>query len=304
MQYYQSSGDFFKRNFLTSPQLVNLVAINVIVWFLLGIIQLAGFLTSPAGSGGDSFLLEQIVSWLGIPAFVPSLLSKPWTLLSYMFVHEGFMHIFFNMIWLFWFGKILLQFLPGNRIYYLYVLGGLSGALFFVVAYNIFPVFQSSLPQAITIGASASVLAIIVATAVLVPDYAVNLLFIGQIKIKYIALITIILDILMIRSGNAGGHFAHLGGAFFGFVFIIFTRKDVARRLGLLSLSKYFENIITRKKLRTVHTSAGPLTDEQYNQQRADNQKRIDEILDKISRSGYATLSSEEKDILFKFSKK
>jgi len=154
-----------------------------------------------------------------------------------------------------------------------------------------------------TIGASASVLAITVATAVLVPDYTVNLMFIGPVKIKYIAIFTIILDVLMIRSGNAGGHFAHIGGAISGALFILFIRKDIARRIGLFRLGSIIGNPFKRKPLHTVHRKGRPLSDEEYNKQKVVKQKKIDHILDKISRSGYTSLSAEEKEILFNSSK-
>src|SRR5665811_106877 len=125
-----------------------------------------------------------------------------------------------------------------------------------------------------------------------------------RVKIKYIALFTVILDVLMIRSGNAGGHFAHIGGAISGALFILFIRKDTARRLGLLQLGTSISNLFKRKPLHKVHSSGRPLSDEEYNKQKVLKQQKIDHILDKISRSGYTSLSAEEKEILFNSSKK
>jgi membrane associated rhomboid family serine protease len=220
-----------------------------------------------------------------------------------MFVQEGFWHLFFNMIWLYWFGKIFMEFMPGRKIYTIYLIGGISGALTFILAYNIFPVFQDTIHLSTTIGASASVLAITIATAVLVPDYTVNLLFIGPVKIKYIAIFTVILDVLMIRTGNAGGHFAHIGGAISGALFILFIRKDIARRLGLFQLISILSKPFKRKPLQKVYSKGRPLSDEEYNKQKVMKQQKIDLILDKISRSGYTSLSAEEKEILFNSSK-
>lgn len=193
--------------------------------------------------------------------------------------------------------------MPGRKIYTIYFIGGISGALTFILAYNIFPVFHDTISLSTTIGASASVLAITIATAVLVPDYSVNLLFIGPVKIKYIAIFTVILDVLMIRSGNAGGHFAHIGGALSGALFILFIRKDIARRIGLLRLGSIIGNPFRRKPLKKVHSKGRPLNDEEYNKQKVLKQEKIDRILDKISRSGYTSLSAEEKEILFNSSK-
>ena len=303
MYYNQSAGERIKRLIQMQPAISQLIIVNVVVWFALALVKLAGFLLEPMGSGGDQLWLDSAIKWIAVPASIPNLITKPWTLITYMFVQEGFWHLFFNMIWLFWFGKIFMEFMPGKKIYTLYFIGGIAGALTYILAYNTFPVFRNTIEMSTTIGASASVLAITIATAVLVPDYSVHLLFLGQVKIKYIALFTVILDVLMIRSGNAGGHFAHIGGAVSGALYILFTRKDVARRLGLKGLQSFLSDTFGRKKLHKVHSKGRPLTDEEYNRQKVMKQQKIDHILDKISRSGYASLSAEEKEILFNSSK-
>jgi membrane associated rhomboid family serine protease len=304
MNYNQSASDRLRGMIKLNPALSLLIFINVGVWLFLALVQLGGFLAEPAGSGGDQVWLNSVIQWIGVPAYIPNLVHKPWTIITYMFVQEGFWHLFFNMIWLYWFGKIFLEFMPGTKIYTLYLIGGISGALTFILAYNVFPVFQDTIQLSTTIGASASVLAITIATAVLVPGYTVNLLFVGPVKIKYIALLTVILDVLMIRSGNAGGHFAHIGGALSGALFILFIRKDIAQRSGLLKLTTLFSNPFKRKPMRKVYSKEKPLSDEEYNKQKVLKQQKIDHILDKISRSGYSSLSAEEKDILFNSSKK
>lgn len=304
MNYNQSAGERLRSMLQMKPALSQLIIANIAVWFLLAIVQLFGFLFEPSGTRGDQLWLDSALQWIGVPASIPNLLLKPWTLITYMFVHEGFWHLFFNMIWLYWFGKIFMEFMPGHKIYTVYFIGGISGALTFILAYNLFPVFQDTIHLSTTIGASASVLAITIATAVLVPDYTVNLLFIGPVKIKYIAIFTVVLDVLMIRSGNAGGHFAHIGGAISGALFILFIRKDIARRSGLLRLLSNIGNPFKKRPLRTVHSKGRPLSDEEYNKQKILKQEKIDRILDKISRSGYTSLSAEEKEILFNSSKK
>lgn len=303
MYYNQSAGERIKRLIQMQPAISQLIIVNVVVWFALALVKLAGFLLEPMGSGGDQLWLDSAIKWIAVPASIPNLITKPWTLITYMFVQEGFWHLFFNMIWLFWFGKIFMEFMPGKKIYTLYFIGGIAGALTYILAYNTFPVFRNTIELSTTIGASASVLAITIATAVLVPDYSVLLLFLGQIKIKYIALFMVILDVLMIRSGNAGGHFAHIGGAVSGALFILFIRKDVAQRFGLKGFQTFFSGLFQRKKLHKVHTKGRPLTDEEYNRRKVMKQQNIDHILDKISRSGYASLSAEEKEILFNSSK-
>ncbi len=302
MNYNQNTGDRIRSIARLRPELSQLIIVNAAVWFALALVQLAGFLSQPSGAQGDQQWLGIVVQWLGVPASVPNLMLKPWTIITYMFVQESFWHLFFNMIWLFWFGKIFMEFMPGKKIFTIYIIGGISGALSFMLAYNIFPVFEETLHISTTIGASASVLAIAIATAVLVPDYTVNLLFLGQVKIKYIAIFTIVLDVLMIRSGNAGGHLAHLGGAVSGALYILYIRNNVSQLLGLSHFNPL--KLFKPKPLRKVHSAGRPLSDEEYNKQKASKQQKIDQILDKISRSGYTSLSAEEKEILFNSSNK
>jgi membrane associated rhomboid family serine protease len=302
MYYNQSAGDKLKSMLQMQPALTRLVMINIGVWFLLALVQVAGFLSAPADLRGDLVWLESVLKWIGVPASVPVLLQKPWTIITYMFVQEGFWHLFFNMIWLYWFGKIFMEFMPGNKIYFIYFIGGISGASTFILAYNVFPVFEQSVFTATTIGASASVLAITVATAVLVPAYSVNLMFIGPVKIKYIALFTIVLDVLMIKSGNSGGHFAHLGGAISGALFILLIRHNWVQQFGFLNFKLGSLNPFKPKPLKKVYGKGKPLCDEEYNKLKVKKQEKIDKILDKISSSGYSSLSAEEKAILFKSS--
>lgn len=303
MNYNQSATDRFKNLLNLNSPLFRLILANVFIWFVLQLILLAGHLSQSPGSQGELLFQNSILDWIGVPASVPELMRKPWTIITYMFVHEGFWHLFFNMLWLFWFGKIFMEFSPGRKIYTVYFLGGICGALTFMLAYNVFPVFQNSIGSATTIGASASVLAITIATAVLVPSYTIHLMFIGPLKIKYIAIISVILDILQIRSGNAGGHFAHLGGAISGALYILLVRNNIPQWFGLSFLNSLRKGSFRRKPLRKVHSSNRPLTDDEYNRQKAIKQQKLDHILDKISRSGYTSLSAEEKEILFNSSK-
>lgn len=293
----------FRQLIKAQPVLIKLIIVNVIVWFTLNLIQLADYLMHSPESLANRAWLEQVIKFIAVPASIQFLIAKPWTIITYMFVQEDFWHLFFNMVWLFWFGKIFLEFLNGRKLLTIYILGGFAGALAFIAAYNFFPAFLSVVEDASNIGASASVLAITIATAVLVPSYIVNLLFLGPVKIKYIAIFVVILDVLMIRSGNAGGHFAHIGGAIFGALYILVSRD-------LLNGKSIFKNLDFKKlkfkrkrNLKNVYKNSRPLTDEEYNKIRVEKQTQIDEILDKISRSGYSSLSAQEKEYLFKSSK-
>lgn len=289
-------------NFLRSrTALLYLIAANIAVWLFLFILQLIGFLFN------SESLSAEVVHWLAVPASLDILAVKPYTVFTYMFLHEEFMHILFNMLWLYWFGQIFLEFMTDRQMVSTYILGGLSGAFIFILAFNMFPVFKDVLPVSVALGASASVLAIVVCISAYVPDYTIQLIFIGPVKIKYIAIVTVILDIAMIRSGNAGGHFAHLGGAMWGLSYAMMLKKgiDPAKLFSLKWIGSMNPgNYARRTRFKKVHVSQKPVNDDVYNQQRAEKQKRIDIILEKISRSGYSSLSKEEKEFLFKASNK
>ncbi|MEI6816820.1 MAG: rhomboid family intramembrane serine protease [Bacteroidota bacterium] len=287
-----------KKFFKGSNALNRLIIINIAVFFSLRIMfSIFALFNVPP----DSYRL--ILNQLMLPSSVYRLALQPWSLFTYMFVHEDFMHIFSNMLWLYIFGKIFLYYKGGRMLTTVYVLGGLSGGLLYVLAFNVFPLFTAVVQHSYAMGASAGILAIVIATATYVPDYAINLIFLGPVKLKYIALFSVMSDAINIQSGNAGGHIAHLGGAIFGYIFI--KQMQQGNNIG-----KWFENLLEnlktlfkpKPKIRVVHKR--PLTDEQYNEQRKARQDEIDRILDKIAKSGYDSLSKQEKEILFKESSK
>lgn len=252
--------------------------------------------------------INELIRWFAVPSGIKILLTRPWTMFTYMFLHEGLWHILFNMLWLYWFGKIFLEYLGSRKLFSTYILGGLSGAVMYILAFNIFPVFGDILPYSFALGASASVLAVVVAISVFIPNYSLYLIFIGPVKIKYIAIFSVILDILSIEGGNAGGHIAHLGGALFGYFYIKQLQKgnDLAN-----GFNKFTDNLVSwfyssKTKMNVVHhaksQSKRNKTDDGYNAQKTAIQQKMDEILDKISKSGYESLTKEEKEILFKIS--
>ena len=294
--------DEFRRSFNRRSALTQLILINVGVYLFLKILGVVFFLFRQED-------LEQLVlGYLALPADPQLILKKPWTILSYMFLHYDFFHILFNMLWLYWFGKIFLEYLNPKKLITVYLLGGLVGGLVYVLSFNLFPAFQESVGQSVALGASAAVLAIVMAISFYVPDYTLYLMFIGPVKLKYIALVTILIDILSIKSGNAGGHLAHLGGAFFGFLYASQLRRGQAFGQGFRRMMAGFQGIFRPRPRMTVNRNqrppGRPETDMDYNARRAAEQRTIDQILDKIARSGYEGLSKEEKEILFKSSKK
>jgi membrane associated rhomboid family serine protease len=252
--------------------------------------------------------IHRVIDMLAVPAFLPNLAAQPWSLFTYMVLHESIWHILFNMLWLYWFGKIFLQYLNERQLLMTYILGGLTGGLVYILAYNIFPVFGQELPNSYALGASASVMAIVTAIAFYVPNYTIYMLFIGRVRIVYLAIALFVFDFFMIPSGNAGGHIAHIGGALFGFTWVMLIYPAIRgkfRRTGRRTFGDPWK-IFRRKKYAETGgpDSARPITDDEYNARRAENQKKIDEILEKISRGGYESLTREEKELLFRSSRK
>lgn len=264
------------------------IGINTIIFIILTLINLPFFLSGNGGLAYEGLIRE----YAGFPALISKLPERFYTILTYQFFHQGFFHLLFNMLWLYWLGRIFLDFLKPRQFHFIYLTGGFAGALIYLLAYNIFPVFAVATASGATIiGSSASVMAIVVATATLVPDYTIRLLFFGDVKLKYLAIAYVVLDLIGLSSGNAGGNFAHLGGALLGFTYIKVLRNGTD-----------WSSLFKRKpKLKVVKNNAAggnvkknaPVVD----------QKEIDAILDKISKSGYDKLTREEKETLFKASK-
>ena len=201
-----------KNNFKGGNSLTKLIYINVGVFLIASVLRVLSFLFMVNG--------WEFLSYFTLPASIPLLIKKPWSIISYMFLHQSFIHLLFNMLWLYFGGQIFLSFFDNKKLISTYVLGGISGAVLFILSFNLFPVFATALPNAVALGASASVLAIIMAIATKSPNYSIRLLLIGNIKLKHIAIVSIVLDIMSIPQGNAGGHIAHLGGAFFGYLYV------------------------------------------------------------------------------------
>ncbi|MDP3445389.1 MAG: rhomboid family intramembrane serine protease [Ignavibacteria bacterium] len=289
--------DNFRNFFKKKSVLQRLILINAGVFALVTISNLVLWLFKLKTQDGMSLLTY----WLAVPSSFDSLITKPWTVLSYMFLHEGFFHLFFNMLILYFGGTIFLQYLNERQLLGTYIIGGLMGAIFYIVSYNTFPVFLEATTFAIAMGASASVLAIMIAIASFVPQYTVQLMFFGPVRLKYLAVAFIVIDIFSIQGNNPGGHIAHLGGAFWGFLYILILKNgtDLLAFLDFGSRKKKFSKSFGNSTGYTTQKGR-PLTDDEYNKQKNIDQKKIDEILDRISKSGYDSLSNKEKELLFK----
>jgi membrane associated rhomboid family serine protease len=294
---YQTGRNRIQSFFAGGSTLSRLILINAAVFLLANVVGLFYWLFA---FEGKSPLLE----FLAVPADLSALVQKPWTILTYMFYQEDFFHILFNLIVLYFGGRIFQEFLGDKRLTATYLFGGIAGALFFIFAYNFFPVFEAALPMALALGASASVLAILVAAASYVPEYRVPLILFGNVKLKHIAIVLVVIDLLSIRQGNPGGHIAHLGGAVWGFVSVWLMRRGLDFSMLIPAFSSQERKSRQRKKWKVHHNpsrEAGrPLSDEEYNAQRAAHKERMDAILDKISKYGYARLTEDEKAFLFR----
>lgn len=282
---------FFSRGSVLS----RLIGINVLIFIVLSLIRVIFYLWNVDNTG-------RIMSeWLGVSSNLHVVLHRPWTLISYMFLHFDFLHILFNMIVLYVGGRLFTDFIGADRLTVTYLLGGLTGALFYIASFNVFPAFSEVVAYSVAIGASASVLAIFIAVAAYMPNYHLPLLLFGRIKLKYIAIFFVVLDVLSIDKGNPGGHLAHLGGALWGYIYarLLIKGKDPALVLSFY-LGKITRLFSKKPRFRVEYTRERPVDDVEYNRQRAEKQEKIDIILDKISKSGYESLTKEEKELLFK----
>ena len=245
-----------------------------------------------------------VLLYLQLPSSLELLLVRPWTLITYMFTHYDFIHILFNMLWLYWFGNLFLRYFNERQLGGLYLLGGLAGALFFVAGYNLFPYFREEASFSYLMGASASVMAIVFAISFYQKEIEVNLLLIGRIKLIYLALFTLLIDFLAMTSDNAGGHLAHIGGALLG---IWFASRYTQGRDLTAPINRLIDKIVNlrkRKPKMTVTYGGRSNKDWDYNARKQQEAAGLDAILDKLKRSGYGSLSANEKKQLFDASKK
>ena len=281
-----------KRFFLQKNVLSRLMLINITIWLICLFICVFTWLFNISD-------ISFVTKLFAVPSDIATLAEKPWSIFTYMFLQEQFGHLFFNMLMLYYGGKIFLQYFSQKQLLLTYIIGGLVGALFFVLAFNAFPVFENMKGHAVALGSSASVLSILIAAATYRPDYTLNLFLLGQVKMKWIAIVFVVIDFLSISKGNSGGHIAHLGGALWGFLYAYMLNKD-------FDIYRIFKKR-ARIKVKTINTEnyqGRPKTDEQYNAERAQAQEETDRILEKIAKNGYSSLSDKEKEFLFRQSKK
>ena len=297
--------DDFKREFTkTDNTLVRIILINVVIFISLLLVKVIFTL----GQSSEAYVW--LVDMLRLPASPREFLYKPWTIISYFFTHEEIFHILFNMLFLYWFGRLVDEYLGSKRLIALYVLGGIAGGVAYMVIYNLLPYFQSQVADSQMLGASAAAFSVAVGASTLLPNYTFNLIFIGPIRIKYIAFFYIILSLAQSIGPNAGGNLAHLGGALLGFLFIKFLQNGTDLGKPLYILLAIWSNLFKRRPpMRVTHrqkevqrTASAYSSASSPASVEMPDQDEIDSILDKISKSGYESLTKEEKQKLFKAS--
>jgi membrane associated rhomboid family serine protease len=288
--------DEIKLSYQHGSYLTKLIYINLAIWIVVRLLAVSLLL-----SGSEDLAY---MDWLSLPASFKQFLERPWTLITYMFLHYELLHIIFNLLWLYSFGRIFLEYHQPRKLLSIYLFGGLCGGIFFMAAYNLFPYFQHSIDFSRLLGASAAVIAIVLATAVYVPNHVIHLVLIGPVKIKWIALISVILYVVNLTGDNAGGNFAHLGGAFWGIFYMTLLKSgfDLSARS-----ERFFDRLFSwskpGRKLKVEYNS-GNYREYGYNRNKKAQQEEINRILDKISTTGYDALTAEEKEMLFKMSGK
>lgn len=275
-------------NFRSRSIVERIIVLNILLFLLTYLFNTLTFLFNGQGN--------VLIEWLALKPSFETLLVRPWTILTYGFLHMGLLHILFNLLFLYYFGNLFLDFFSSRQFLVYYLLGIVAGGFIYMLSYNYLPALKTQ--ETILIGASAGVTAIVIGIASHIPQYAMRFRFLGNIKLLYIAVAMVVLDVLQIPNGNAGGHLAHLGGALLGFLMTRYFAQGSA-------LVDWTEQLFRPKRkgpLKTVYKSSRPGTP--AGRPDETEQEKIDSILDKISKSGYDALTKEEKDFLFKAGKK
>ncbi len=291
--------------------LIQLILINSTVFMVIRLLEVILSLAGALPRNQRGYYENMVVTdFLGLPSAFEHILVRPWTIITTFFTHYGFFHILFNMLFLYWFGTLIKEYLGNKKLVNLYILGGLAGGAFYVLLYNISPYFTEVVAHSRLIGASASVLAIVVGAATLMPDFQFHLLLLGPVKIKYIAIFYVVMALFGTIGSNAGGDIAHLGGCVIGFFYIKQLQKGNDWGTWVQSTLEFLRSFFVKPKVRVTHrghakkpprTSASTKSASPGS---GTSQEEIDAILDKISAKGYESLTKEEKQKLFNASNK
>lgn len=297
--------DDFKLAFKTGNVLNQIIIVNAVLFLAVAVVGV--FFTF----GGQKDVFEVFTSYLMLPSSVDTLLTQPWTIITYFFFHKGFMHILFNMLYMYWFGRIISEYLGQNKLLGLYVWGGIGGGVLYLLAYNLLPYFEHQVGGSYLLGASGGVVAIVVGAATFQPNYAIHLLFLGPVRLKYIAAFTVLVSFIQSTGSNAGGEIAHLGGALVGFLSIKQLQQGNDWSKPIVSIVTWVKSLfkpqpkikVSYKNTKSTSSRTSTKTKARTESKSKNAQEEIDAILDKISEKGYDALSKEEKQKLFNASK-
>jgi membrane associated rhomboid family serine protease len=280
---------------------VQLILINVAVYLFLVLVSVLSTI------GELEAVFDFVRGIFSIPPKFSDFIQRPWTFITYAFAHDwtGILHILFNMLALYWFGKLVIEYLGNDKLIAIYLLGAMAGSLFYLLMFNTVPYFMKNADFPGMVGASAAVFAVMVAAATLLPNYTFFLLFLGPVKIKYIAAFYIVLSFIGTVGSNNGGNLAHLGGALIGFVYIKQLQVGVNWGGWITSTLDWLKGLFDSKpKVKVSYRKTEPQPRAKNNAFAKATQQEIDEILDKISDKGYESLTKDEKEKLFNASKK
>ncbi len=294
--------DEIKKVFQQSDNaLTQLIVINLIIFAVLVILNVFSTIL------GFSEVFGWVYGQFSIPPKFSDFLTKPWTLITYSFAHSlrDIFHILFNLLFLYWFGRLISEYLGSQKVVNLYILGALAGGILYLIFYNLIPFFAQRVDSVSgMVGASAAVYAIMIGAATLLPNYSIHLIFLGPVKIKYIAAFYIFISFMGSVGANAGGNIAHLGGAFIGFFYIKQLQNGLDLGRPVQAFLDFFRGLINpSKKIKVSFKAEKPKNTSQESSSNAPSQQEIDEILDKIADKGYESLSQNEKQKLFNFGK-
>jgi membrane associated rhomboid family serine protease len=311
---FQSIWDDVKREFQHGNMVTRIIIANCIVFVVINIIGL--FMSVPGKGLGPGF--DWFLRLFSMPRNGMHFLTHPWTLITSTFLHLDFVHILWNMLTFYWFGRIVGDLLGNHRILPLYIVGGIVGNLIFFLFANLTPYGSSMTDDAHAYGASAAVMGMVACAAFVAPDYIFHLLFIGPVRLKYIAFALMFLDLIAIsRNANTGGSLAHLGGAAMGLAYAAYLRRGIDLGKPISSFITFISQIFSPKKntklkyergekayARSERKTAAGKGNRRSDTEGVSDQEKLDRILDKIKERGYESLTKEEKDFLFNASKK
>ncbi len=296
---FDSIIDDIKHEFRSGNMLTRLIIINIGIFMV----------TALTKAFVPTFYNGTLIHWIALPSSFMDFLYKPWTLFTHMFIHSGFWHIIWNMLIFYWFGRIVGDLIGDRHMLPIYLLGGLAGAAGVLLSYQVVPQYIGSY----AIGASAAVMALVIVAGIINPNHEIRLLFLGIVKIKFIILFIIFMDLIGIgNKDNTGGHIAHIFGMLMGWFYMVQMGhgNDLGYKVTNIT-DKVFglfdgEGRPQRKKspLKVKFKSDKIKTMSERRADANNTQAQVDQILDKIKLKGYESLSDAEKDILFKASKK